>query len=597
MDSPNDGGRPVNIVESAFTTTTPRIRFDPLYQDYEDENLNDDGDPLLSASWTFHVRINAEDTVGTVGGDNENDDDDDDDNDDDDNVGSGKKEEVKVPASKISYFQKHGFVVFRNVLSQSLVNALNEEFSKVLQGQYNRGTAPDKVPKFTTFTLPPAPTLTSHSNGNSNDNDNQQQAAKKTTKSNNTNPHKTKEKNNKSNVPSTKVVQVINVHKANHLFRQVATSPILGQVVAQLAGWTRTDSGGGTRLAQDQMWAKPPQSPPLSFHRDAPYFMFRRRPIKTNEPSNHNNKELSHPPALHSPQHTLHGSDNIPRKQDCPQPEQQQQHGRQEQHQRSNETEQEQDVITVWIALDTMKDELGPLHYVSGSHLWNDDGRCGTSNQFFDSKNGGWDLVESAAQAQVLAQQQQQHHQAQKLLPEPHDPTGGHNSRPESESKSLSSSPQRQKQILLPVIRLTGLPAGSIAIHHGRLWHGSGPNKSSSSSSSTCCNNSGKEGLWRRGWGLHFVPAQVCGFLPQAAYSRLWKPYYLKQQQEQQQRQGQEERQQQQAEFEQQQQQQPRDDSPEALQQQKEQEFLDPRDFPITWQCGGDDGGGTSDGR
>ncbi|KAL7581621.1 hypothetical protein ACA910_022174 [Epithemia clementina (nom. ined.)] len=532
MDSPNDGGRPVNIVESAFTTTTPRIRFDPLYQDYEDENLNDDGDPLLSASWTFHVRINAEDTVGTVGGDNENDDDDDDDNDDDDNVGSGKKEEVKVPASKISYFQKHGFVVFRNVLSQSLVNALNEEFSKVLQGQYNRGTAPDKVPKFTTFTLPPAPTLTSHSNGNSNDNDNQQQAAKKTTKSNNTNPHKTKEKNNKSNVPSTKVVQVINVHKANHLFRQVATSPILGQVVAQLAGWTRTDSGGGTRLAQDQMWAKPPQSPPLSFHRDAPYFMFRQ-----------------------------------------------------------------QDVITVWIALDTMKDELGPLHYVSGSHLWNDDGRCGTSNQFFDSKNGGWDLVESAAQAQVLAQQQQQHHQAQKLLPEPHDPTGGHNSRPESESKSLSSSPQRQKQILLPVIRLTGLPAGSIAIHHGRLWHGSGPNKSSSSSSSTCCNNSGKEGLWRRGWGLHFVPAQVCGFLPQAAYSRLWKPYYLKQQQEQQQRQGQEERQQQQAEFEQQQQQQPRDDSPEALQQQKEQEFLDPRDFPITWQCGGDDGGGTSDGR
>jgi ectoine hydroxylase-related dioxygenase (phytanoyl-CoA dioxygenase family) len=37
----------------------------------------------------------------------------------------------------------------------------------------------------------------------------------------------------------------------------------------------------------------------------------------------------------------------------------------------------------VWVALDEMVPELGPLEYVSGSHLWGD-GRSGTASHFFD---------------------------------------------------------------------------------------------------------------------------------------------------------------------------------------------------------------------
>ena len=44
------------------------------------------------------------------------------------------------------------------------------------------------------------------------------------------------------------------------------------------------------------------------------------------------------------------------------------------------------DVVTVWIALDDMDPELGPLEYVRGSHDWSD-ARVGSANQFFDTKD------------------------------------------------------------------------------------------------------------------------------------------------------------------------------------------------------------------
>ena len=40
------------------------------------------------------------------------------------------------------------------------------------------------------------------------------------------------------------------------------------------------------------------------------------------------------------------------------------------------------DVVTVWVALDTMDEELGPLEYVRGSHKWGD-GRVGFSKLKF----------------------------------------------------------------------------------------------------------------------------------------------------------------------------------------------------------------------
>jgi phytanoyl-CoA hydroxylase len=78
------------------------------------------------------------------------------------------------------------------------------------------------------------------------------------------------------NLENVKVMQLINVHKADCLFRSLACNAQLGQVVAQLAQWS-----SGTRLCQDQVWAKPPGAPALTFHRDSPYFMFTPSDIVT----------------------------------------------------------------------------------------------------------------------------------------------------------------------------------------------------------------------------------------------------------------------------------------------------------------------------
>ena len=53
------------------------------------------------------------------------------------------------------------------------------------------------------------------------------------------------------NYQNVRVLQVINVHKCDVLFRKFVTNPILGRLVATLMGWE-----DGARLAQDQIWAK-----------------------------------------------------------------------------------------------------------------------------------------------------------------------------------------------------------------------------------------------------------------------------------------------------------------------------------------------------
>lgn len=156
---------------------------------------------------------------------------------------------------------------------------------------------------------------------------------------------------------------------------------------------------GGVRLASDQTWVKLPGSKPISFHRDSPYFMF--------TPS---------------------------------------------------------DVVTVWVAFDDMTDDsLGPLEYVSGSHLWGDF-EGGKVKQFFGRKK----KLHAAAKHQGVP---------------------------------LES---------LEFVSMKGLRAGSISIHDGRIWHGSGEN------TSTC--------KPRRGLGLHYVPGPV-RFTEAARGSILWRKY------------------------------------------------------------------------
>ena len=40
------------------------------------------------------------------------------------------------------------------------------------------------------------------------------------------------------------------------------------------------------------------------------------------------------------------------------------------------------DVITVWFALEDMEEQLGPLEYVKGSHLW-EKGYSGAAKNFY----------------------------------------------------------------------------------------------------------------------------------------------------------------------------------------------------------------------
>jgi len=273
-----------------------------------------------------------------------------------------------VPQNVKDSFQKDGFAVFSRVLSLLAVQELNHQLEHVLRGQYNRGISPDKTPK---LLKSPHPT----------DTDVRTKA--------NIGPL-----GFSGNLQNVKVLQVINVHKSNQQFRQLAIHPALGKLVAELAGWKQ-----GARLAQDQVWAKPPGAPPLTFHRDSPYFMF--------TPS---------------------------------------------------------DVVTVWVALDDMDEEIGPLQYVRGSHSWGE-GRIGSSNQFFQA-NGGTALLQSAAEREGIED--------------------------------------------LGIVSMAGLKAGGISIHDGRTWHGSGRNQSPKRP--------------RRGLGLHFVPANV-QFTNEATKSRLWKSY------------------------------------------------------------------------
>ena len=126
------------------------------------------------------------------------------------------------------------------------------------------------------------------------------------------------------------------------------------------------------------------------------------------------------------------------------------------------------DVVTVWIALDDMDQELGPLEYVRGSHLWGD-GRVGSSSSFFQSNSRN--LLYSAAAREGI----------------------------------------ENAESCLEIISLGGLSAGGLSIHHGKTWHGSGKNASADRP--------------RRGLGLHFVPAEVVFIKEDAKKSKLWRKY------------------------------------------------------------------------
>jgi hypothetical protein len=118
-------------------------------------------------------------------------------------------------------FQRDGFVVFHKAIDPTLVSTLQSRLDEVLRGEYNRNIPPDKVPNLT------------HADGGTVL----------------TSPLGKYDGSLSSN--TTRVLQIVNIHKCDHDFRHLATSPAIGRMVAELAGWKY-----GARLAQDQVWAK-----------------------------------------------------------------------------------------------------------------------------------------------------------------------------------------------------------------------------------------------------------------------------------------------------------------------------------------------------
>ena len=252
-----------------------------------------------------------------------------------------------LPPPDCDTFAAEGFVTMPELVERAFCDHLNARLELVLRGEYDTGGVPDKAPPFKPETRCKPGKAPPPLGG-----------------------------------PSKRTLQVVNVWKADHAFAAVVRSPTLGRYVAQLAGWP-----SGARVANDQVWAKPPGGAALTFHRDSAYLDF--------EPA---------------------------------------------------------DVATVWIALDDMEDELGPLEYAPGSHLWGD-GRVGSASQFFDGKDRHA-LLHDAARREGIA--------------EPAD--------------------------TLRIERLS-VRVGGAGVHNGRLWHGSGRNASASRP--------------RRGLGVHFVPAHA----------------------------------------------------------------------------------------
>ncbi len=122
-------------------------------------------------------------------------------------------------------FLNDGFLVFHDAIDSTMVSKLQERLEQVLRGNFDRGSPPDKIPQFLMNSLP----------------------KKQGKKNKNLGPLGYDKDSNDKN----RVLQIINIHKCDSLFRELAMSPNIGKMVAELAGWKN-----GARLAQDQVWAK-----------------------------------------------------------------------------------------------------------------------------------------------------------------------------------------------------------------------------------------------------------------------------------------------------------------------------------------------------
>ena len=167
--------------------------------------------------------------------------------------------------------------------------------------------------------------------------------------------------------------EICNGWKANREVAKIVAGEQLGRLACDLMSWN------SSRLGQDDVLDKPPQSTAIGFHQDGAYI-----------------------------------SDNfVPEEENC---------------------------LTMWIALDDADCENGALQYAAGSHLWPHKAVSDISSSSFhmgDKKDHLTSLREAAFKAGL-------------------DP-----------------------EVVAASVETVCVEAGSLVVHHQRVWHGSGPNQSS----------------------------------------------------------------------------------------------------------------------
>lgn len=236
---------------------------------------------------------------------------------------------ARLTGAERQRFAADGFLVIERVLEDSAIARLASRFDPLFKGEFETGVYPDEWYWREGISLPEA---TRH---------------------------------------------MANAWKSDLAIARLALSADIGRAAAELMGWS------GTRLGQDTLWWKLPQTKAIDLHQDAAYMTFL-------EPA---------------------------------------------------------EVITCWFTLDQTRADAGTIEYVRGSQHW--------------------PLTRREADF--------------------HSPTGGYR------AKMLAQA--ARAGVPKPECVAIEVPAGSCVFHHGRTWHGSGPNVT---------------GDWvRRSIGVHMLPEQV----------------------------------------------------------------------------------------
>lgn len=166
-----------------------------------------------------------------------------------------------VDSAAVHSFQRDGFIIhgsciFRN---PALLPLFHEQLEGILNGTYDTGSPPYKVDKISPTLMVDGRFSFVHAGGVT------QAPARKT----------------QGDVPPgtrrAPTIHAINVWQANKLFSNLIHDATLGAAVTRLMGWEPY----GCRVAQDQIWIKPPHSGALTYHRDTPYLDFEPKQVCT----------------------------------------------------------------------------------------------------------------------------------------------------------------------------------------------------------------------------------------------------------------------------------------------------------------------------